>query len=71
MIGMQMNTIFLDLAKVEFKCPRCKKDYNDSDDKYLNRCNKNKSWATRIKCQCGKSFYMTYDMMGDAVTFLK
>lgn len=69
MIGVQIKQGFLDFAKVDFECPHCKKQYNDSEDKYLNRCNRNKNWSTRIKCQCGIFFYMTYNYKGDAVTF--
>ena len=61
---------FIDVAKNDFKCPNCKKQYNDTNDKYLNRCQKNKSGHTKIKCECGKPFYMTYNYMGDAVSFL-
>lgn len=63
--------IILSFATIDFSCPICKKEYVDSEDKYLNRCNKNKSWCTKIKCSCGTSFYMTYDYRGDAVSFLK
>jgi hypothetical protein len=58
------------LANISFHCPVCGKIYYDSEDKYLNRCNKTKNGCTRIKCECGKSFYMTYDMTGKAVSFL-
>ena len=60
---------FLTLAITEFKCPYCNKQYNDIDNKYLNRCNKNKSYCTSIKCKCGNKFSITYNMMGDAVSF--
>ena len=53
-----------------FACPKCKKVYSDSEDKYLNRCNKNKNGCTKIKCDCGQSFYMTYNYKGDAVSFM-
>jgi hypothetical protein len=58
------------LAEIDFYCPTCKKAYSDSDEKYINRCLKNKSGCARIKCECGKSFYMTYDMTGKAVSFI-
>lgn len=69
MIGYKIKDGFIDLAKVDFKCPHCKKEYNDIDDKYLNRCNKNKSGITRIKCECNNIFYITYDYMSNAVAF--
>ena len=58
------------LVKIDFNCPVCKKAYSDSEDKYLNRCNKNKSGCTAIYCKCGHIFYMTYDITGKAVSFL-
>ena len=61
--------MFINFAKIEFKCPHCKKQYEDSDDKYLNRCNKNKNQYTKIKCECGNKFGMTYDIQGDSVSF--
>jgi len=57
------------MANIGFKCPHCEKAYSDLNDKYLNRCNKNKSGYTKIKCECGTSFYMTYDYMGNAQSF--
>ena len=65
----RLENCFLDFAKTDFTCPYCGKQYNDDNDKYLDRCNKNKNWSTKIKCECGKYFYMTYDFKGDAVSF--
>lgn len=62
--------IFIYFAKTTFKCPHCGTDYDDNDDKWLDRCNKNKSGCTRIKCNCGNSFYMTYNYMSEAVSFI-
>jgi hypothetical protein len=58
------------MANIKFYCPKCNKEYIDSDDKYLDRCNKNKNMSARIKCTCGQIFYMTYNYKGDAVSFL-
>jgi len=69
MIGVQISNGFLDFSKIDFGCPKCGKKYVDNDDKYLNRCNKNKNFSTRIKCECGSKFFMTYNYRGDAVTF--
>lgn len=69
MIGHQFNGGFIDFANINFKCPHCNKKYSDVDDKYLNRCNRNKSYTTKINCECGKKFLMTYDYKGDAVGF--
>lgn len=75
MIGTTISFIgkpvFLDYANVYFKCPNCEKQYSDLFGKYIDRCNKNKSGCTKIKCSCGKSFFMTYDYRGDAVSFLQ
>ena len=60
--------MFINFAKTYFKCPYCDKEYND-DDKYLIRCNKNKNYCTSIKCECENTFNMTYNMLGDAVSF--
>jgi hypothetical protein len=69
MIGFQIKDGFLDFAKTDFDCPYCKKKHVDANDKYLNRCNKNKSGLTKVKCDCEKTFYLTYDYRGDFVTF--
>lgn len=61
--------IHISFAKIDFKCPHCKKKYSDENDKYVTRCNNNKSGCTNIKCDCGNGFTMTYDMMGQAVAF--
>jgi len=70
MIGVKIKNGFIDFAKTDFKCPNCKKEYNDRDDKYLEKCERNKSGCTKIKCDCGEPFFMTYNCMGDAVSFL-
>ena len=70
-LGKNGKPIILSFATIKFSCPICKKEYVDSEDKYLNRCNKNKSGSTKIKCSCGKLFFMTYDQRGDAVSFLQ
>jgi transposase-like protein len=70
MIGIKIKEIiFLDIDKVDFNCPYCGKKYSDNDDKYLNRLNKNKSGITSIKCTCKKTFSMTYNYRGEAVSF--
>ena len=70
MIGVKMKNGFIDFSKTDFRCPNCKKKYSDLDDEYLKRCEKNKDWTTRINCKCGNAFYMTYNCMGDAVSFI-
>lgn len=63
--------VHIRFAKIDFECKHCNKKYSDTDDKYVIRCNNNKSGCTKIFCKCGKSFFMTYDYMGNAVSFTK
>jgi len=70
MKGVQVGTgAFLDFSRIDFKCPFCVKIYWDDSNKYLNRCNKNKSGFTKIKCSCGQIFGMTYNYKSEAVGF--
>ena len=70
MKGIQTNSgTFIDFYRIDFKCPYCQKIYWDDSDKYLNRCNKNKSGCTKIKCDCGHTFGMTYNFKSEAVGF--
>ena len=59
----------INLPKINFECPHCKTQYLDDEDKYLDRCNKNKFGYTTIKCRCGMKFGMTYDIQSDAIGF--
>ena len=57
-------------ANINFNCPNCGNIHSDEEDKYLDRCNKNKNGCTRVICErCGERFMMTYDMMGNAIGF--
>lgn len=69
MIGLPIPSGFIDLARIDFSCPFCGKVYSDSDDKYLNRCNSNKSGYTKIRCVCGQTFGMTYNQKSEAIGF--
>jgi hypothetical protein len=60
---------YICFANTTFKCPYCYKDYDDVNDKYLNRINKNKSFTTRIKCSCENNFILIADFKGNFVTF--
>jgi hypothetical protein len=62
-------TDFLNIPETAFTCPNCQKQYDDSEDKYLDRCNRNKSGYTVVKCECGVPFGMTYNIEGDAQSF--
>ncbi|REC56996.1 hypothetical protein DRF62_02220 [Chryseobacterium piscium] len=66
---MKNAIIHISYAKTNFKCPHCEKPYDDSEDIYLERCNKNKSGCTTIQCECELRFGMTYDIAGKAVSF--
>ena len=57
------------MAVIDFFCPHCFKEYCDSHEKYLTKVNANKCGYTKIKCECGETFGMTYDIKGDAVGF--
>jgi hypothetical protein len=61
--------IHISWTKIDFKCPYCKKEYEDTDDKYLDICNRNKSGCCYVNCKCGGKFGMTYDITGQAVGF--
>jgi len=61
--------VYLNLSKIHFSCVHCGKKYSDHNDKYLNRCNKNKDFCTTIKCDCGKQFRMSYNIEGHAVSW--
>lgn len=69
MTCLQFQFGIICLANIAFLCPYCMNEFDDSDDKYLNRVNSNKSAYTKIKCSCGERFGMTYNYMGDAVSF--
>lgn len=66
---MENGIIHISFLKTKFKCPHCKKKYDDSENVYLEKCNKNKSGYTKIKCKCEMRFGMTYDYTGNAVSF--
>jgi transcription elongation factor Elf1 len=62
---------FIDFAKSDFTCPHCKKIHDDIDLKYLDKINRNKSWITKVNCDCGQSFKLTINYKGDFETFIK
>lgn len=65
----ETKLIHISFSDINFTCPHCEKQYCDNQDKYLNRCQKNKSMITTIRCSCKQRFGMTYDMFGNAVSF--
>jgi len=68
MIGFQIPNGFIDFANTKFSCPHCNKEFVDDDDKYCNRINKNKSWITKVKCDCKETFSLTINTEGDFIT---
>ena len=64
-----MKGFHINIADIDFSCPHCGEKYTDENDKYLNRCNKNKSGYTTIKCICQERFGMCYNIKGDAIGF--
>jgi len=62
--------VHISFAKIDFECPYCGLKYEDNEDKYLDRCNKNKSGYTKIKCKCGNRFGFVYDITGQALGFM-
>lgn len=61
--------VHITFDRTDFKCAYCEKQYNDDENKYLDRCNRNRTGTTYITCSCGKKFGMTYDVTGQAVGF--
>ena len=59
------------ISKLQFKCPHCKKLYSDDDYKYYDRANNNKNCSARLRCACGKIFYVTWDYMNHAVAYIR
>ena len=68
MIVARIKNGFLDFDNTNFNCKCCNKQYNDNDNKFVERCNKNKKSKTKIKCDCGNVFFVTYNYIGECVT---
>jgi uncharacterized C2H2 Zn-finger protein len=68
---IKIHDFFIDFAKTDFTCPHCDKLHEDKEDKYFDKINKNKSWTTKVNCQCGKPFNLTVNYKGDFQTFKK
>ena len=66
---IKIHDFFIDFTKTDFTCPHCKKLHEDKDDKYFDRINKNKTFTTKVKCECGKQFYLTISFDGQFQTF--
>jgi hypothetical protein len=62
--------MFIDFADIRFQCPHCSKQYEDVDEKYLKCINKNKTWTTKVKCECNKTFSLTVEYTGKFITYV-
>ena len=62
---------FIDFARYDFTCPHCQKIHYDNECKYFDKINRNKSWITKVNCDCGKQFKLTVNYKGDFETFKK
>lgn len=69
MICIPYGNGFVSIASIAFECPFCKKHYKDVDDKYHNRVVNNSSYITKVKCDCGNRFGLTYDYKGEFASF--
>lgn len=61
--------IYVNFADITFTCPSCNKQYEDADDKYCRRINKNKTFTTKVKCECNNTFRLTVYYTGKFVTY--
>jgi len=68
---IEFKNFFIDIAQIDFNCPYCTKLHIDKDEKYFHRINRNKSWITKVNCECGKSFKLTINYKGNFETFKK
>jgi len=68
---ISFKDFYIDFARFDFTCPHCEKLYEDIDLKYFDRIKRNKSWTTKVNCDCGKPFYLTVNYRGDFQTFKK
>ena len=66
---MSNDIVFLEVAKIDFKCPFCGKQYSDDNEIYLDRINRNISGYTKKTCECGNKFGIACDITGDMVSF--
>ena len=69
MTCIRSGSAILCFRDVDFNCPFCGKEYSDADDKYLERCNRNKTGITTKTCLCGNRFGICYDYKGNMVSF--
>lgn len=66
---LKAEIIHIKWAGIDFKCPHCSKEYDDRNEIYLKRLNKNKHCQTKIKCSCKNTFGLTANYMGNLESY--
>jgi hypothetical protein len=69
MIAYRFDRGKVAFSSYDFDCPYCKKVYSDKDSTYLGRVNRNRKKSASIMCECGNRFHMTYDYIGNAMSY--
>jgi hypothetical protein len=68
---IKYKDFFIDFYKTDYTCPHCEKLHKDNSDKLFDRIKKNKSWITKVNCECGKPFKLTVNYKGYFEPFKK
>lgn len=64
------GNIHISFSMIDFVCPYCGHEDSDRDDRFVNRCNKNKSGYTTTVCDgCQMRFGIAYNYMGNIEAF--
>lgn len=64
------GNVHISFAKIDFSCPYCGHEDSDKDDRFVTRCNKNKSGYTATVCKgCAKRIGIAYNYMGNIEAF--
>jgi len=66
---IEYKDFYIDFYKTDFTCPHCQKLHIDAENNYFDKTNKNKSWITKVNCDCGKPFKLTVNYKGEFETF--
>lgn len=66
---MEDQIIHISWAKIDFQCPYCEKQYEDTNDKYYKRLEQNNLGYTKTKCECGETFGIAIDITSQYVGF--
>jgi len=70
MIGVLIGDTFVDFANSDIICPNCNHNHKDKADKVTDRINRNKTWITKLTCECSTRFKITVCYTGDFETFI-